>query len=83
MSLVLVEVVVDHPRSHQMTTGHTSPTPGHCSRPCNSIELHILPHPTAKNFYDTELTGDGGGRKWNDPDAVSYTHLTLPTNREV
>ena len=23
------------------------------------------------------------GRRWDDPEAVSYTHLTLPTNREV
>ena len=68
LSLVVL-TVVDHPRSHQMTTGHISPTPGHRARPCNSIELHILPHPTTTNFYDTELTGDAAGHKWNDPDA--------------
>ena len=33
---------------------------------------------TASKELDLALTGRGGGL-----DAVSYTHLTLPTNREV
>ena len=32
----------------------------------------------ARGGVGIELAGDGG-----DPAAVSYTHLTLPTNREV
>ena len=31
-----------------------------------------------------DMNGDGKhGRLFASPDAVSYTHLTLPTNREV
>ena len=29
------------------------------------------------------LPGTAGRRRWRVPAAVSYTHLTLPTNREV
>ena len=32
---------------------------------------------------DVRLTKDNQLVLWHDPDSVSYTHLTMPTNREV
>ena len=42
-------------------------------------ELKIIVEPTSFHFEQT-----GGSKKFGiTPNAVSYTHLTLPTNREV
>ena len=40
-------------------------------------------YPTGHEAFDEAVAPDGTLRPEAEPAAVSYTHLTLPTNREV
>ena len=44
----------------------------------SDVESYVAPPPSISQDYDEILEDDDGY-----PDSVSYTHLTLPTNREV
>ena len=49
-------------------------------------ENHLMKvvHQLARSGVVESVRGKGGGiRLAREPEAVSYTHLTLPTNREV
>ena len=48
-----------------------------------SFESSLVNKLIAEGYSDAKRLAEGGSNDIGDIESVSYTHLTLPTNREV